>query len=77
MKAKKISPDDMKLYVLSFRTSNDLTFGACFLFACFPSFFFFFVCWCLPFYRASLVVLFPVSCFLAFLSVRWLVWFLD
>ena len=42
MKAKKISPDDMKLYVLSFRTSNDLTFGACFLFACFPSFFFFF-----------------------------------
>lgn len=42
MKAKKISPDDMKLYVLSFRTSNDLNFGACFLFACFPSFFFFF-----------------------------------
>ena len=81
MKAKKISPNDMKLYVLSFPTSNDLTFGTCFLFACFPVFFFFFffffVCWCFPFYRASLVALFPVSCFLAFLSVCWLVWFLD
>lgn len=67
MKAKKISPNDMKLYVLSFPTSNDLTFGACVLFACFPSvFFFFFVCWCLLFYGASLVALFPVSCFLAF-----------
>ena len=42
MKAKKISPNDMKLYVLSFPTSNDLTFGTCFLFACFPVFFFFF-----------------------------------
>lgn len=43
MKAKKISPNDMKLYVLSFPTSNDLTFGACVLFACFPSVFFFFL----------------------------------
>lgn len=74
MKAKKISPNDMKLYVLSFPTSNDLTFGACVLFACFPSVFFFFFCllvssvlWGFPGSSFPCVLL---SCFFC-LSVGW------
>lgn len=47
-KDKKISPNDMMPYVLSFPTSNGLGFGACFLFVCFfPWVLYLFVCFLL------------------------------
>lgn len=72
MKAKKISPNDMKLYVLSFSTSNDLTLGACVLLLLVSLVGFFFLSVGV-FLWGFLVALFPVSCFLCFfcLSVGW------